>query len=52
MVRRWVRNSDRPGALVAEEMGLRKIFPEGVEAKQGKWVSEMVVMGLLLSIMW
>jgi len=52
IVRRWVRDTDMPGALVADEMGLEKTFTSVAAAMLCKLVTEKVVMGLPLSILW
>jgi len=52
IVRRWVWDADMPGALVADEMGLGKTFTSVAEAMLCKLVTEKVVMGLPLSILW
>jgi len=52
IVRRWVWDSDMPGVLVADEMGLGKTFTSVVVAMLCKLVTEKVVMGLPLSILW
>ena len=41
-----------PGALVADEMGLGKTFTSVAPAMLCKLVTETVVMGLPLSILW
>jgi SNF2 family DNA or RNA helicase len=51
-VRRWVWDTDMPGALVADEMGLGKTFTSVAAAMLCKLVTEKVVMGLPLSILW
>jgi hypothetical protein len=52
IVRRWVWDADMPGALVADEMGLGKTFTSVPAAMVCKLVTETVVMGLPLSILW
>jgi len=52
IVRRWVWDADMPGALVADEMGLGKTFTLVAAALLCKLVTEKVVMGLPLSILW
>jgi len=52
IVRRWVWDTDMPGALVADEMGLGKTFTSVAAAMLCKLVTEKVVMGLPLSIVW
>jgi len=52
IVRRWVRDTDMPGALVADEMGLEKTFTSVAAAMLCKLVTEKVVMGLPLPILW
>ena len=52
IVRRWVWDADMPGALVADEMGLGKTFTSVAAAMLCKLVTEKVVMGLPLSILW
>jgi len=52
IVRRWVWDADMPGALVADEMGLGKTFTSVAAAILCKLVTEKVVMGLQLSIVW
>jgi len=52
IVRRWVCDADIPGALVADEMGLGKTFTLVAAAMLIKLVTENVVMGLPLSILW
>jgi hypothetical protein len=52
IVRCWVWDADMPGALVADEMGLGKTFTSVAAAKHCKLVTEKVVMGLPLSILW
>jgi len=52
IVRRWVWDTDMPGALVADEMGLGKTFTSVAAAMLCKLVTEKVVMGLPLSILW
>jgi SNF2 family DNA or RNA helicase len=52
IVRRWVWDSDMPGALVADEMGLGKTFTSVATAMICKLLTKKVVMGLPLSIMW
>ena len=48
----WVWEADMPGALVADEMGLGKTFSSVAAAMLCKLVTEIVVMGLPLSILW
>jgi hypothetical protein len=52
IVRRWVWDTDMPGALVADEMGLGKTFTSVAAAMHCKLVTQKVVMGLPLSIIW
>jgi len=52
IVRRWIWDSDMPGALVAEEMGLRKTFTSAAAAMICKLQTGQVVMGLPLPILW
>jgi hypothetical protein len=52
IVRRWVWNADKPGALVADKMGFGKTFTSVAAAMLCKLVTEKVVMGLPLSILW
>jgi len=52
IVRRWVWDADMPGALVAYEMGLGKTFTSVAAAMLCKLLTEIVVMGLPLSIVW
>jgi len=52
IVRRWVWDTEMPGALVADEMGLGKTFTSVAAAMLCKLVIEKVVMGLPLSILW
>jgi len=52
IVQRWVWDADMPGALVADEMGLGKTFTSVAAAMLCKLVTEKVVMGLPLSILW
>ena len=52
IVRRWVWDADMPGALVADEMGLGKTFTLVAAAMLCKLLTEKVVMGLPLSILW
>ena len=52
IVRRWVWDADIPGALVAEEISLRKTFPSVAAAMLCKLVTQKVVMGLPLFILW
>jgi len=52
IVRRWVWDVDMPGALVADEMGLGKTFTSVAAAMICKLLTEKVVMGLPLSILW
>jgi hypothetical protein len=51
-VRRWVWDADMPGALVSDEMGLGKTFTSVTAAMLCKLLTEKVVMGLPLSILW
>jgi len=51
-VRRWVWDTDMPGALVADEMCLGKTFTSVAAAMICKLLTEKVVMGLPLSILW
>ena len=52
IVRRWVWDADMPGALVADEMGLRKTFTSVAAAMICKLLTEKVVMGLPLLILY
>jgi len=52
IMRRWVWDADMPGALVADEMGLGKTFTSVAVAMLCKSVTEQVVIGLPLSILW
>jgi len=52
IIRRWVWDADMPGALVVDEMGLRKTFTSVAAAMIWKLLTEKVVMGLPLSILW
>ena len=52
IVRKWVWDADMPGALVAEKIGLGKTFTSVAAAMICKLVTEKVVMGLPLSILW
>jgi len=52
LVRRCVWDTDLPGALVADEMGLGKTITSVAAAMLCKLVTEKVVMGLPLSILW
>jgi len=52
IVRRWVWDTDMPGALVADEMGLGKTFTSVAAVMICKLLTEKVVMELLLSILW
>jgi len=52
IMRRWVWDADMPGALEADEMGLGKTFTLVAVALLCKLVTEKVVMGLPLSIVW
>ena len=52
IVRQWVWDADMPGALVADEMGLGKTFTSVAAAMSCKLVTENVVMGFPLSIIW
>jgi uncharacterized ferredoxin-like protein len=49
-MKRWVWDADMPGALVADEMGIRMTFTSVTAAMLSKLVTEKVVMGLPLSI--
>jgi len=51
IVRRWVSDSDMPGALVADEMGLGMTVIPVAAAIISKLLTEKVVMGLPLSIL-
>ena len=48
----WVWNADMPGALVADEMGLGKTFTSVAVVMLSKFMTEKVVMGLSMSILW
>jgi hypothetical protein len=52
IARRWVRDADMPGALVSDEMGLGKTFTSVAAAMICKLLTEKVVMGLPLWILW
>ena len=52
IMRRWVWDADMPGALVADEMGLGKAFTSVAAAMLSKLLTEKVVMGLPLPILW
>ena len=52
IVRRWVWDADKVGALVADEIGLRKNFTSVALAMIWKSETEIDVMGLPLSILW
>jgi len=52
IVRRLVSDADMPGALVAVQMGLGKTFTSVAVAMHCKLVTERVVMGLPLSMLW
>jgi len=52
IVRRWVWDPDIPGALVTDDMRLGKTFTLVAAAMLCKLVTEKVVMGLPLSILW
>jgi hypothetical protein len=52
IVRRWVWDTAMPGALVADEMGLGKTFTSVAATMICKLLTEKVVMGLPLSILW
>jgi len=52
LVRRLAWDTDMTGALVADEMGLGKTFTSVAVAMLRKLVTEKVVMGLPLSILW
>jgi hypothetical protein len=51
-MRRWAWDADMPGALVADEMGLGKIFTSVAAAIIFKLLTEIVVMGSPLAILW
>jgi hypothetical protein len=52
ITRRWVWDADMPGALVSDEMGLGKTFTSMAAAMICKLLTEKVVMGLPLWILW
>jgi len=52
IVTRWVWDADMPGTLVADKMGFGKTFTSVAAAMLSKLVTEKVVMGLPLSILW
>jgi hypothetical protein len=52
IVRRWVWDAAMPAALVADEMGLGMTFTSVAAAMICKLLTEKVVMGLPLSILW
>jgi len=52
IMRRWVWDADMPGASVADEMGLWMTFISVAAAMICKLLTEKVVMGLPLSILW
>jgi hypothetical protein len=52
IMRRWVWDADMSGALVADEMALGKTFTSVAAAMLLNLVTENVIMGLPLSILW
>jgi len=52
IVRRWVWDADMPGVLVVDEMGLGKTFTTVAAAMICRLLTEKVVIGLPLSILW
>jgi len=52
IVRRWVWDSDMPGALAADKMGLGKTFTSVAAAMICRLLTEQVVLGLLLTMLW
>jgi len=52
MLWRWVWDAEMAGALVLDEMGFGKTFTSVAVAMICKMVTEKVVMGVLLSILW
>jgi hypothetical protein len=52
IMRRWVWDDHMPGALVADEMGLRMTFTSVEAAMICRLLTEKVVIGLALSILW
>jgi hypothetical protein len=50
--RRWVSDADMPGAMVADEMGVGKTTALVAAAIICKLLTENIVMGLPLSILW
>jgi len=50
--RRWVRDADKPGAPVADVMGLGNTFTGVAAVILCKMVTAQVVMDLALSILW
>jgi hypothetical protein len=52
IVRMWVGDTDMQGALVADEIGLGKTCTSVAAAIICKLLTEKVVIGLLLSILW
>jgi len=52
IVRRWIWGADMPGALVADEMGLGETFTSVAAAMICKLLTEKVLLGLPLSILW
>jgi len=51
-MRRWVWDADMPGALVADEMDLGKFFTSVAAVMLCKLVTEKVLLGLPLPILW
>jgi len=52
IVSRWIWDSDMPGVLVADEMGLGKTFTTVAAEMICKPLTEKVVIGLPVSILW
>jgi hypothetical protein len=52
IVQRWVWDAEMPGALVADDIGLRKTFTSVAATMISTLLTEKVVMGLPLSIFW
>jgi len=52
IMRRWGWDADMPGVLVADEMDLGKTFTSVAVAMLCKLVTEKIIMGLPLSILW
>jgi len=52
IMRRWVWDADMPGAPVVDEMGVAYTFTSVAAAMICKLLTEKVLMGILLSIVW